>query len=78
MWDRVLIEIIETDKVGRVIDRSKARGKSNDERHFYCELTTVRLTFEQIQLTRHVWQYRVLRVEPKQLMQWSCLEHGQT
>ena len=38
LGDRVLIEIIETDKVGRVVDRSKARGKSNDERHFYREL----------------------------------------
>jgi len=38
VWDRVLIGIIETDKVGRVIDCSKARGKSNEERHFYCEL----------------------------------------
>ena len=36
--DRVLLEIIETDKVGRVVERSKARGKSNDERHFYREL----------------------------------------
>jgi len=36
--DRVVVEIIETDKVGRVVERSKARGKSNDERHFYPEI----------------------------------------
>jgi len=36
--DRVLVEIIETEKVGRVVERSKARGKSNDERRFYREL----------------------------------------
>ena len=35
--DRVLVEIIETDSVGRVVDRSRARDK-NDERHFYREL----------------------------------------
>ena len=36
--DRVLLEIIETDRTGRVVERSKAKGKSNDERHFYREL----------------------------------------
>src|SRR5262249_32944289 len=36
--DRVLVEIIETERVGRVVERAKARGKSNDERHFYREL----------------------------------------
>jgi hypothetical protein len=36
--DRVLVEIIETDNPGRVVERSTARAKSNDERHFYREL----------------------------------------
>ena len=38
LGDRVLVEIIETDNVGRVVERSTADGKSNDERRFYREL----------------------------------------
>ena len=38
LGDRVLVEIVETDRAGRIVKRSKARGKSNDERHFYREL----------------------------------------
>src|SRR5205809_726927 len=36
--DRVLVEIIEAEKVGRVVERSKAQGKTSDERRFYREL----------------------------------------
>lgn len=38
LGDRVLVEIIETDKAGRIAQRLKANGKSNDERHFYREV----------------------------------------
>ncbi len=41
-------------------------------------LSSVRLTFEQIQLVSDIGQKCVRWIERKQLMQWSCLEHSQT
>ena len=38
----------------------------------------VRLTFIQIQLSRQIHRDEILEIEPKRLMQWSCLEHSQT
>jgi len=40
-------------------------------------LSSVRLTFEQIQLVGRIRGKRVRGCECKQLMQWCCLEQGQ-
>ena len=46
-------------------------------RHLSNSLSSVRLTFEQIQLVRHIRRNRIKWSESKQLIKWSCLEHGQ-
>jgi putative transposase len=47
-------------------------------REFMAQYSSVRLTFEQIQLVGRIRANRAGWIELKQLIQRSCLEHGQT
>jgi hypothetical protein len=63
---------------GKVWDRLKGVAEANGCVPHMLQVSSVRLTFEQIQLVGRIRGNRVRRCECKQLMQWCCLEQGQT